>query len=83
MNFDAQETKYKALTESNIEYYNRNKRQKITINFYVADGNRADVQHRGVFVVRALSMQKLHFFIFGYIQGLNAHGKFSSITRQD
>ena len=44
MNFTEREQLAKNITESNIEYFNMNRRKgKLAVTYYVNDGNKADI----------------------------------------
>ena len=59
MNFTEMEILTKTSMESNIEYFNRNRRKgKLAISYYVNDGNKADIYKDGKRIVSCLTIEQ-------------------------
>ena len=69
MTFDKQEKHYMSLIEGNLEFFNATRRKKLTIKYYVADGNRARVYWGHVVVADGLTIQEAHVFVWGFTRG--------------
>lgn len=69
MNFDKHEKRYISLIESNLQFFNTGRRKRLTVYYYVDDGNRARVLWGGVTVAEHLTIQEAHAFIWGFTSG--------------
>ena len=66
MCFDKQEKHYMTLIESNLEFFNTARRKKLTVKYYVADGNRVRVMWGNVTVADCLTIHEAHMFVWGF-----------------
>lgn len=69
MSFDKQEKHYMSLIENNLEFFNTARRKKLTVKYYVADGNRVRVMWGNVTVAEGLTIQEAYFFVWGFTSG--------------
>ena len=66
MCFDKQEKHCASLIESNLQFFNTSRRKKLTVKYYVADGNRVRVMWGNVTVAEDLTIQEAHAFVWGF-----------------
>ena len=69
MIFDKQEKHYMSLIENNLDFFNTARRKKLTVKYYVADGNRVRVMWGHVTVADALTIQEAYAFVWGFTSG--------------
>lgn len=69
MYFDEKEKRFIAIVESNLKHFNKGRRKQLTVSYHVSGGNKADVQFNGKTIAAGLTMEQLHYFIFGFISG--------------
>ena len=59
MNFTEHEQLAKNITEDNIKYFNQNRRKgKLTVTYYVSDGNKADIYKDGKRILATVSIEQ-------------------------
>ena len=69
MTFDKQEKHYMSLIESNLEFFNAARRKKLTVKYYVSNGNRVRVMWGHVTVAGELTIQEANAFVWGFTSG--------------
>lgn len=69
MTFDKQEKHYMSLIESNLDFFNTARRKKLTVKYYVSNGNRVRVMWGHVTVAEELTIQEAHAFVWGFTSG--------------
>ena len=69
MCFDKQEKYYMELINGNLVFFNAGRRKKLTVKYYVANGNRARIYWGHVVIVDGLTIQEAHAFVWGFTRG--------------
>ena len=69
MNFDAQEKRYKELTESNLQFFNIGRRKKLSIHYYIDGGNKVRIEWGNVTIADGLTVHEAHIFVWGFTRG--------------
>lgn len=63
-----QEKRFMETTESNLEYFNRNRKKgKIEVNYYVDGGNKADVIKDGCVILSCVTIENAYWTVAGII----------------
>lgn len=69
MNYTETEKRYISIIESNLKHFNTGRRKRLTIEYYISDGNRARVLWGDVCIAEYLSIENAHCFIWGFTSG--------------
>lgn len=69
MCFDNQEKHYMELIENILGFFNVARRKKLTVNYYVSNGNRARILWGHVTIAEELTIQEAHAFVRGFTRG--------------
>lgn len=69
MSYTQQEKHYMSLIESNLQFFNCARRKKLTVKYYVADGNRAKILWGTVTIAEDLTIHEAHIFCWGFTRG--------------
>lgn len=69
MSFTTEEKRYMEIINSNLQYFNCNRRKKLSVSYYVADGNRVQVRWGNATIADGLTIHEAHIFVWGFTRG--------------
>lgn len=69
MSYTQEEKRYMSLIESNLQFFNCNRRKRLIVEYYVADGNRARVLWGHTTIADGLTIHEAHIFCWGFTRG--------------
>lgn len=69
MCFDEQEKRYMSTINGNLEFFNTGRRKKLTVKYYISNGNRACVKWGNATIASELTIQEAHAFVWGFTRG--------------
>ena len=67
MSYTETEKRYMSIIQSNISYFNTNHKDKLVVNYYVDNGNKADVEFNGKTVLCCIPIEGAFYAVAGII----------------